>query len=49
MIQEKAAQEGIILGNGYGTNKVDSFRIANFPAIKKDEVKTLKKFLRKNL
>ncbi|MBL3656699.1 aminotransferase class V-fold PLP-dependent enzyme [Fulvivirga sediminis] len=48
-LKEKAAQEGIILGNGYGANKVDSFRIANFPAIKKDEVKTLKKFLRKNL
>ena len=48
-IKEKALQEGIVLGNGYGENKIDTFRIANFPAIKKDEVKVLKKFLKKHL
>ncbi|MEO1049803.1 MAG: aminotransferase class V-fold PLP-dependent enzyme [Bacteroidota bacterium] len=45
-IKSKAKKEGIILGNGYGALKNDTFRIANFPAIKESEVKTLRKFLK---
>jgi phosphoserine aminotransferase len=44
-IKSKAKKEGILLGEGYGDWKASTFRIANFPAIKKSEIKTLKKFL----
>jgi phosphoserine aminotransferase len=44
-IKTKAKKEGILLGEGYGDWKASTFRIANFPAIKKSEIKTLKKFL----
>ncbi|MCE7066770.1 aminotransferase class V-fold PLP-dependent enzyme [Dyadobacter sp. CY326] len=44
-IKKAAFQEGIVLGNGYGKDKETSFRIANFPAITKNEIKTLKEFL----
>lgn len=45
-IKEKARTEGINLGNGYGPWKKETFRIANFPAIKKSEIKLLKDFLK---
>lgn len=42
---KKAAQHhGIILGNGYGDWKKESFRIANFPAIPNAEFEQLVKF-----
>jgi phosphoserine aminotransferase len=44
-IKAKAKKEGILLGEGYGDLKLTTFRIANFPAIKKKEIKTLMEFL----
>lgn len=40
--------KGITLGNGYGSWKDTTFRIANFPAIEDDEVETLMKILESN-
>ncbi len=47
-VKKQAKEAGITLGNGYGEWKSASFRIANFPAIKKKEIEALSKFLRKN-
>ncbi len=44
-IKVRSRKEGIILGNGYGKWKENTFRIANFPAIKNREIKLLKEFL----
>jgi phosphoserine aminotransferase len=44
-IKAKAKKKGILLGEGYGEFKPTTFRIANFPAIKKKEISTLKEFL----
>jgi phosphoserine aminotransferase len=44
-IKSRARKNDILLGEGYGELKSSTFRIANFPAIKKDEIKTLKAFL----
>lgn len=44
-IKEKAKSAGIVLGNGYGHWKKNTFRIANFPAITDEEISRLKKFL----
>jgi phosphoserine aminotransferase len=44
-IKSQAAQVGIQLGNGYGSWKESTFRIANFPAIEAREISTLKHFL----
>lgn len=44
-IKSRAKKNGILLGEGYGDLKSSTFRIANFPAIKKKEIKTLKEFL----
>lgn len=44
-IKSKAKKKGILLGEGYGEFKANTFRIANFPAIKKKEIKKLKDFL----
>jgi len=44
-IKSRAKKNGILLGEGYGDLKSSTFRIANFPAIKKSEIKTLKEFL----
>jgi phosphoserine aminotransferase len=46
-IKAKAKKKGILLGEGYGELKPTTFRIANFPAIKKTEIKVLKEFLKK--
>ena len=45
-LKEKAKEQNIILGNGYGQWKNETFRIANFPALKKKEIKALKEFLK---
>ncbi len=47
-LKEEAMESGILLGNGYGDWKDNTFRIANFPAIKKRAVKKLKNFWRSN-
>lgn len=44
-IKKSAKKEGILLGEGYGNFKPVTFRIANFPALKEKEIKTLMKFL----
>jgi phosphoserine aminotransferase len=41
-----AKKKNIILGEGYGAWKETTFRIANFPAIKNTEIKTLQRFLK---
>lgn len=46
-IKEKAKEHGLLLGEGYGQWKNDTFRIANFPALKKKEIRKLMKFLEK--
>ncbi|ELR70417.1 Phosphoserine aminotransferase [Fulvivirga imtechensis AK7] len=46
-VKEKASEAGLILGNGYGPYKETTFRIANFPALEKQEVKKLLKFFKK--
>lgn len=45
-IKKQAKQKGILLGEGYGSWKASSFRIANFPALKNKEIETLMKFLK---
>lgn len=45
-IKKKAKAAGFLLGEGYGALKTDTFRIANFPAIKSSEIKKLKSFLK---
>lgn len=44
-IKSRARKNDLLLGEGYGELKPTTFRIANFPAIKKKEIKTLKEFL----
>jgi phosphoserine aminotransferase len=45
-IKAAAFQQDILLGEGYGAWKGDTFRIANFPAIKGKEIKKLMRFLK---
>ena len=45
-IHEKAKQNNIILGKGYGKIKPNTFRIANFPAITENDIKQLKTCLK---
>jgi phosphoserine aminotransferase len=44
-IKQEALAEGLMLGNGYGKWKEETFRIANFPAIEATESDKLKDFL----
>ena len=44
-IKSRAKKNGFLLGEGYGDLKSSTFRIANFPAIKKKEIKALLEFL----
>jgi phosphoserine aminotransferase len=44
-IKSRAKKNNILLGEGYGELKDTTFRIANFPAIRKKEIKTLKELL----
>ncbi|ANQ49454.2 alanine--glyoxylate aminotransferase family protein [Flammeovirga sp. MY04] len=47
LIKQKAKKNGITLGNGYGTWKHNTFRIANFPAHTEKDFKNLHDFFRK--
>ncbi|WP_304234191.1 aminotransferase class V-fold PLP-dependent enzyme [Jiulongibacter sediminis] len=47
-LKNKANEHGILLGNGYGEWKENSFRIANFPAITDEETEQLKNFIKQN-
>jgi phosphoserine aminotransferase len=47
VVKQKATKSGFLLGEGYGGHKKTSFRIANFPALKKPEVRQLMKLLKK--
>ncbi|MBL7874955.1 MAG: alanine--glyoxylate aminotransferase family protein [Cyclobacteriaceae bacterium] len=49
VIKHLAITKGILLGDGYGSLKQDTFRIANFPAIKDTEIRKLQQFLRSYL
>lgn len=44
-IKKSARRKGFLLGDGYGELKASTLRIANFPALKDTEVKSLMKFL----
>ncbi|GAL83030.1 phosphoserine aminotransferase [Sporocytophaga myxococcoides] len=48
-LKEQSLKAGITLGNGYGTWKSDTFRIANFPAIDEQEIVQLKTFFKNTL
>lgn len=45
-LKKYALNAGIILGNGYGEWKNDTFRVANFPAITIEEIAMLEEFFR---
>jgi phosphoserine aminotransferase len=45
-IKSQAKQKGFLLGEGYGELKSSTFRIANFPALKNSEIKSLMNFLK---
>jgi phosphoserine aminotransferase len=45
-LKEKARRKGFLLGEGYGSLKKSTFRIANFPAITNGEIRDLRKLLR---
>ena len=47
-LKEKAKKAGLILGNGYGSWKETTFRIANFPAISDEDIEALKHFFSTN-
>ncbi|MEQ1584704.1 MAG: aminotransferase class V-fold PLP-dependent enzyme [Cyclobacteriaceae bacterium] len=44
-IKKQAKAAGFLLGEGYGPLKNETFRIANFPALKKNEIRKLQAFL----
>jgi phosphoserine aminotransferase len=44
-IKKEAYKKGFLLGEGYGVLKKETFRIANFPALKRNEIARLMKFL----
>ena len=46
-IKAAAKRKGFLLGEGYGDWKATTFRIANFPALKKKEIKALMGLLEK--
>jgi phosphoserine aminotransferase len=46
LVKATAKKKGLLLGEGYGNLKADTFRIANFPAIKKREIEKLMEFLK---
>lgn len=48
-IKSSAKSSGFLLGEGYGELKSATFRIANFPAIKKKEIAKLMKFFATNV
>lgn len=44
-LKDKAKRAGFLLGEGYGSLKKDTFRIANFPALRRKEIQKLMRFL----
>jgi phosphoserine aminotransferase len=46
-LKAEAKKKGMLLGEGYGAWKLNTFRIANFPALKKKEHKKLMHFMEK--
>lgn len=46
-LKDRCAAAGITLGNGYGTWKDTTFRIANFPAIEEEEIKAVRTLIRR--
>lgn len=48
-VKKEARKKGLLLGEGYGDLRSATFRIANFPAIKKSEIEKLKGFLKSYL
>jgi phosphoserine aminotransferase len=44
-LKKAAKAKGLYLGNGYGPWKGSTFRIANFPALREEEIQQLKDFL----
>jgi len=48
-IKKKAKVARFLLGEGYGSLKNETFRIANFPALKKNEIKMLQTFFSRYL
>jgi phosphoserine aminotransferase len=46
-LKAAAQKKGLLVGEGYGNLKKETFRIANFPALKKKEITKLMNFLRK--
>ena len=48
-LKHLASDAGFTLGNGYGKWSSSTFRIANFPAIKKREIEALSAFFRKRI
>jgi phosphoserine aminotransferase len=44
-LKAESKEKGLFLGEGYGACKLSTFRIANFPALKKKEHKKLMRFL----
>lgn len=47
-LKTKAKQAGFLLGEGYGDLKKDTFRIANFPALRRKEIQKLMRFFIKH-
>lgn len=45
-VKAAARKKGFLLGDGYGALKKETFRIANFPALHKKEIRRLMKFLK---
>jgi phosphoserine aminotransferase len=45
-VKQQAACAGFLLGEGYGSLKSSTFRIANFPALQSGEINKLRKFLK---
>jgi phosphoserine aminotransferase len=43
-MKTRAKRAGFLLGEGYGALKKDTFRIANFPAIRRKEIQNLMRF-----
>ncbi len=44
-VKHESKLKGLLLGDGYGSLKKETFRIANFPAINSREIKLLQNFL----
>lgn len=44
-LKKDAKEKGFLLGEGYGDLKATTFRISNFPALKKKELEKLRSFL----